>query len=336
MSGMNTINSFFKRLFLFSSPFVLLLVVYIISDPFKVLYKYENYNGDTYIYKNRDFISTEMYLKNSKIYIYDSFIFGSSTVVAYPPSIWGKYINTKNNIFTFDAAGENIVGIWSKIKYIHNAHHPIKNALIIMDTEITFSKFNNRGHIFMKHYKIYPSSRFNFHFESFKSFINLKFLIALAHYKISKHFYSYMTNVLDDRSFYYDLVSNEEHFVGPINELKTDSINYYLRRKGLFITRGNNPPEINSQIDEDHIQMLKEINEIFTNDSTNFKIVITPLYNQVAFNKNDLRILQKTFGENNVSDFSGINKYTEAMSNFYDNNHCKKYVGDEILNRIYY
>lgn len=327
---------FFKRVLLFCSPFLLLLLIYLVSDPFKILYNYDNYNIDTYIHKNRDFISTEMYLKNSKIYIYDSFIFGSSTALYIPPSVWGKYISTSNNIFSFDASGENIVGIWSKIKYIHDTDHQIKNAVIIFDTGYTFDKFINDNPIFIKHYKVYPSSRFNFHYKYFLNFLNLKFIIPFIHYKISNHFYPYMTNMFVYRFFYFDVVTNEMHPFGRINELKTDSLNYYKNRKELFQSRSTKPRETEAQINADHILMLKEIKEIFVRDSTDFRIVITPLFNRIAFNRNDLNILQIIFGEKKVFDFSGINKYTEKVSNYYDTLHFKKYVGAEILDSIYY
>jgi hypothetical protein len=326
---------FIKKLLLFFSPILLLVLIYLISDPFKVIYNYTDYNEDLYIYKNRDFISTEMYLKNSKKFLYDSFIFGSSSTLGFPPSLWGNFIKTSNNIFSFDASGENIVGIWSKIKYIHESNHQIKNALIIFDTGKTFEKFVNKGHLFIKHYKVYHSSWLRFQLEFLTTFINIKLLTAIMHYKMSNHVYPYMANIIDDRFYHADLVTNELLFEGPFNELKTDSLNYYDKRKSLFKNRSNKFVENNPQINTDHIRMLKEIKDIFENDSTDFRIIITPLYNQISFNKMDLNILKTIFGEKIVFDYSGINEYTEKISNFYDGAHFKQYVGADLLKIIY-
>jgi hypothetical protein len=332
---MGMMHFFIKKVLLFSPPFLFLLLIYLITDPFKVIYNYDNYYEDTYVYKNRDFISTEMYLKNSKKIVYDSFIFGSSTALFLPPSVWRCHISTSNEIFSFDASMENIVGIWSKIKYINNTNHKIKNALLVFDAGLTFSKFTNKGHIFMKHYKVFPSSKINFHLESFMSFLNFNFLVVFIHFKISNHLYPYMVGTLDNRLVYNDLVTNEEYFDKINYELRTDSLNYYKKHKEIFKSRNCNPCIINSQINAEHILMLEEIKEIFIKDSTEFRIVITPLYNQIAFNKSDLNILHTIFGERYVFDFSGINKYTKEESNYYDQTHFKKFVGVDLLNEIY-
>jgi len=332
---MNAMTLLLKRIFLFCSPFLLLTSIYIISDPYKIIYSYDNYNDEAIIFKNRDFVSTEMYLKNSKRFIYDSFIFGGSTAACVPPSIWEKYINTSNYIFSFDASVENIVGIWSKIKYIHKTAHPIKNALLVFDTDYSFKKFINNDPIYMKHYKIYPSSRFDFQYRFFLNFLNLKFLLTYLHYKVINRFYPYMTNVFINSYTSYDVVTNEMYAYGRINEMKEDSLKYYEKRKNLFELRSSKHLEINSQINEDQLRMLKEIKDIFVKDSTDFRILITPLFNQIAFNKKDLSILETMFGEKNVFDFSGNNEFTEKISNYYDVFHFKPYVGAEILNIVY-
>jgi hypothetical protein len=332
---MQAIIPFFKRLFIFCSPFLIVLIIYLLSDPYKILYNYDNYNEGVFIPKNRDFISTEMYLKNSTKYRYDSFILGSSSALSTPPTIWKKYITTSNNIFSFDASGENIVGIWSKIKYIHKTKLQIKNAILILDTNFTFISFANDNPIFMKHYKVYASSKFNFHYKYYLNFLNLKFLVGIVHYKISSHFYPYMADILVNRPFYYDTITNEMKAVGRTNELRSDSINYYKKQKELLHPRSLTPYEISPQINKGIILMLSEIKEIFENDSTDFRIIISPLFNQIKFNKKDLDILKKIFGENMVYDFSGINMFTDKISNYYDNLHFKQYVGNQILDSVY-
>ena len=116
------------RILLFLSPFLVIFLFYVITDPFKIIYNYDNYyeKEDSVIYKNRDYVSTEMYLKNSTKYNYDSFIFGSSTASFFPLREWRQYIDTTANIFYFDASRENIVGIWSKIKFIHETGNQIE------------------------------------------------------------------------------------------------------------------------------------------------------------------------------------------------------------------
>ncbi len=336
---MDVIKYFFKRILLFCSPFLIIFLIYIVTDPFRIIYEYDDYYKNSIININRDFVSSEVYLKNSKEYVYDSFIFSGSEAFFLPPSLWRKYIVTSNEVFSFDAYQENILGIWSKIKYIHGNNQRIKNALLVFDTSVTFGKFNNEGHVFMKHYEIYPSSKFKFHNTSFLSFLRPKFLIPLIHYKITGEFYPYMDEVLAHGYSSKDLVSNEVSLEGSIKELKTDSLGYYKKREQLFQSRlekrnGKVLEEV-QQIDENTIQILQEINNIFIADSTDFRILITPKYTQIAFNENDLHVLREIFGEKHVYDFSGINSYTEDMSNFYDPGHFKTYIGAELMDEIY-
>jgi hypothetical protein len=57
---------------IFLIPYLFVLISYFLFDPFKVLYSYEDYYINSSVDHNRDFISTELYLKHK--YQYDSFI----------------------------------------------------------------------------------------------------------------------------------------------------------------------------------------------------------------------------------------------------------------------
>jgi len=299
-----------------------------------IIYDYDDYNKKQYIHKNRDFVSTEMFIKNSKKYIYDSFIFGSSTVLFLPPSIWKQYIETQNTIFSFDASSENIVGVWSKIKYLDENKHKIKFALIAIDPSI-FDKFNNSVPIFMKHYEVYPSSKFYFHYEYFLNFLDLRFLFALAQYKLGGRFHSYMDDMMETQQSYTDPVTNEYFNTGILNELRRDSLGYYEKRLDRFPSRASKYVEASARINQQQIIMLNEIRDIFKANNTDYRIIICPIYDQIAFNKNDVAILQNIFGNDNVFDFSGINEFTDEKSNYYDGTHFKKYVGKEVLDIVY-
>jgi len=144
-----------------------------------------------------------------------------------------------------------------------------------------------------------------------------------------------MDLIFEDRYYYHDLVSNELIFESPIKELKSDSIGYYISRRNVFYARDSKIYESKSQITEDHIRLLQEIYQIFSSNKTNYRIVIAPNYSQTKFNKKDLDILNFIFSERYVFDFSGINEYTNEVSNYYDAVHFKGYVGAQLLKDIY-
>lgn len=86
----------------------------------------------------------------------------------------------------------------------------------------------------------------------------------------------------------------------------------------------------------EHIKMLNEIKAILDKDNTSYKVLICPSYSQVAYNKEDLELTETVFGKENVFNFTGINRFTQEKSNFYDATHFKKFVGKQMLDSAYY
>jgi hypothetical protein len=324
-----------KKAALFCLPFIAILAWYLIADPFMVLYNHEDYNKDYFVDKNLDFITTEVFMKNMAEVDYNSFIFGGSTSLYTTPTDWKKHLEADSEVFAFNASGEHITGIWSKIKYIKSQEHQIKNALLVIDTDATFGRFVNDNPIFMKHFEVYPSSKLNFHYKYFLNFINIRYLVPYVHYRIGQTYYPYMSNMLKKESYYYDPLSNEYHNVGILEELKSDSLNYYESRKGRFGVPKGPGYEASPGIKQDDLDMLSEIRDIFSQDGTDFSLLICPAYNQIAFNREDLAILQDLFGSENVFDFSRSEEITGNKSNYYDEFHFKRYVGDMMLGTIY-
>ena len=332
---MKNMYAVLKKITLFSLPFIAILIWYLISDPFMVLYNHDDYNKNHFIDKNLDYVSTEVYLKNSQEIDYDSYIFGGSTSLYTTATDWLKHLDAVSEVFSFNASGEHITGIWSKLKYIDSHDREIRNVLLVIDADATFGRFVNDNPIFMKHFEIYPSSKLNFHYNYFLNFINIRFLVPYIHYGITRDYYPYMSNTLKNEYYYYDPISNEYHNVGILEGMKSDSLAYYESRKGRFGVPKGPSAEAKPGISQDDMQMLKEIKGIFSKHNTDFRILICPAYNQIAFNQEDLGKLQSLFGSHNVFDFSRTERYTGDKSNYYDEFHFKRYVGAEMIDRLY-
>jgi len=324
-----------KRIILFSIPFIILIGIYIITDPFMVIYNYDDFNQKQYIHKNRDFVSTEMFKKNSEKYIYDSFIFGSSTSLFIPPSIWSDYIQTENKVFSFDASSERLAGLWSKVKFIDERNVRIKNALLVFDFR-TFKDFDNTDPTSMKHFEVYHSSKLNFHYRYLLQFLKIEFLAAIIPYKLLNRYLPYMEGVITVLPDYYDPITNEFHNTGVDQLLKTDSVKYYEDRIDRFPVRSGEYSEEVKMSTSEHTQMLNEIKAILDKNNTNYKVLICPSYNQVAYNREDLELTEAVFGKEHVTDFTGINRFTQEKSNFYDATHFKKFIGKQMLDSAYY
>ena len=81
--------------------------------------------------------------------------------------------------------------------------------------------------------------------------------------------------------------------------------------------------------------MLTEIYSILTKHNTNYKIVLGPIYNSEKLNPDDMTVLRNIFGESKIYDFSGANKYSTDIRNYYEPSHYTIATGKKILNEIY-
>lgn len=111
----------FKSLII-AAPFLLITAVYIVTDPFKVLYHYDHlykYGMPNYVQINRDYATIETFKNNNLIYHYDSYIFGSSRSGVYRTATWAKLIGADlTKCIHLDGAGESIYGIERKLHYL--------------------------------------------------------------------------------------------------------------------------------------------------------------------------------------------------------------------------
>ena len=310
---------------------ITIIGVYLIIDPFKVVYNYNSYD-ELEVPSNRDYISTELFLKNHQTQNYNSFIFGSSRTLAFKASHWKKYLSDQSHVFTFDASGENLRGIYLKLKYLDQINVNLKNALIIICRDATF--INNfetdkkfRDYLFIKHWKLSNQNYFTFQYEFFKGFIQPVFL----------KYYFYKIKIMGDKyqgKIKTDSISNEMSLIYNETQIKKDIIKYYDEKKDVFYLRKNEKIDSMNRINSNHIKMLQEIKQILIKHKTIYKIVISPLYEQTKFNKKDYKILKDIFNEN-LYDFSGKNKFTENKRNYYEESHYRPIVGDSIFKEIY-
>lgn len=329
---------FFKNLIFFSIIGIVLLLTlflsYLYFDPFKVLRHYSNYSN-LYVIPNRDYISTTMFINNYKNENYNSFIFGSSRTLGFKTNSWSKFLPQDAKPFMFDASGESIYGIYTKIKYLNSKNVAIKNALIVLCRDASFNYSENpEGHLYIKHVATSGESNLVFQFEFFKAYLNPNFLLYFFCYKILGSYKSFMTGYIENRKIIYDTITNEISIPEQEKEIIQYPIKYYIKRKDLFYERKGEKIDSIQRITEKYIFMLKEISRILKKNNTNYKVVLSPLYDQIKFNPLDLSLLKKEFG-NNLYDFTGMNSFTNNETNYYETSHFRPNVGDSIFKLIY-
>lgn len=336
------IRLFIGKLLIFSIPFVLFILLYFYLDPFKVVRHYDSYytsGQPNYIALNKDYVSTENWVNHHDQYQYDSYIFGNSRSMFYQIGTWKNYIGVgSDKCYHFDASGESLYGIAKKFVFLSTQHMPIRNALFVIDAGALNKADNSAGHIFVKDYRLSGENRIAFQVDFLKDFFDFDFLRALLDFKVSGRIKDYMTKdfLLDDRPFDYDYVTNEVQLSYYENMIRKDTAAYYSSRQQLFYPRDTSVQKFYAPVIKDpQMALLRTIKKIMEADSTHYKIVINPLYDQKKLAPADLRILNELFGENNVFDFSGINAITRSRYNYYEASHYRPFISDSIMKIIY-
>ncbi len=131
---------------------------------------------------------------------------------------------------------------------------------------------------------------------------------------------------------------NIDFYVPETNEIqfhKLDSLinynSYYtpdiVRR---FYKRSNKQIFLNKILLDKQREMLLKIKNIFDHFNTNYRIIISPLYDQLSLENTDTNFLKTLFG-NKYFDFSGINEFTNEFYNYYEESHYRPIIAEKIL-----
>lgn len=334
-------NSFWKliiTLLAISSPILILIQLYLIYDPFKVLYHYDRYyeTNTEQVLVNRDFASTETLINQSTKHSFDSYIFGNSRSLGIICLDWeGK---TNGIAYHFDSNGESTLGIIGKIRFIVDKFKKLKYCIVVLDSSTVSQTTNDYEQPYVKHPLVSRESRLKFQYTFLTTFLSNKFFIPFLFWKAGisiPNFFEY-PQIFEKPVFTFDSINNDTYFTVLENDISENSDAFYEKYKGRFYRSNSNVSETYPPLIGD-IQKtwFAEMKEIFSKHGTNYKVIIYPDYNQKYFNKTDIRFLEETFGKENVFDFSGKNKFTDDFRNYYDEAHCRPILGREMLKIMY-
>ena len=317
-------------------PVLLLAAVYFVTDPYKTLRPFSLTYFDS---TNRDYLSSELFIKNYPEYHYNSYVFGSSRGGGINTYQWLKYLPEGSSQFLFQAWAETITGIDQKISYIDGHHYPLDNVLILVDIPYSFSKPQLPTlAMSIKDPRFSHQPRWVFQAILFYDFIQKpsEWLRAIRKWSRSA-----------PPSVTFDPISNDWENGNKELDLssppKKDNLRSLSGKARTVFMKDyvDNPcvtlPESKSVIDEAMIEVLNHIKGVFDRNETNYRIIVTPAYGYQypAITEDDLHILQTVFGEEYIYDYSGRQDITLDYTNFSDPNHFGLNIGWQILDEVY-
>ena len=327
---------FSKAILLFTSPLWLVIASYFVLDPFRVLYHYEDITKGSPVCLNKDYATAQMYLQQRASHHYDSFLFGSSRTLAYRLNDWKQHLPPGATPFILDGFEETLYGIDKKVLFLDRVGDSIKNALVIVCPEQTFSAYKNTDrHLTIKHPAFSGESWLTFHFICLKAYLSDLFFVKIIDYSLFHKMRPYLKKVLVGSSNQFDPATGERDMLIEAR-IQADPDNYYGRRQFFFYDRSKRDTSpLPRSIGPEHLAALKEIKTVFDRHGTHYELVISPLYDQRAIDPGDLATLREVFGAAHVHDYSGKNAITEDQRNYIERSHYRAHVGRRIMDEIY-
>lgn len=326
----------FVKLFFAMLPALVLVIIYFIKDPFKVLYHYDSYyppDGIQYVMLNNDYTSTQTFLNNYSRNKYDSYIFGNSRGMLFHVNEWEQHV-PGGHYFQFSVSNESLYGIERKLHLIDSLGGSVKNALFVLDYFVYGAATENDK--FPKHPALTGRSKLEFELNSFKGFFDPGFLLQYLKLLITGQVQQgVFASALNCEPSHYDVRTNDLSYPYLDKRIDADTGAFYRSRRSVFYKRPNEQQYTESFIGQPQLTLLKRIKAILNKDNTSYKIVISPIYNQLKINQKDFEKLSLIFGKENIFDFSGINSITENMYNYYESAHYRPMIANRIMDSIY-
>lgn len=330
---------YFLKILILTFPWVLILSVYFVTDPFKVLhsYRFDNYYDAQPWQINREVAglgNLEERLHNNDIP--NSYILGNSQSLIYHTNVWETYLKDSSRPYQFDASQESLMGVYGKVKYLDRHNIKIKNVLLVCDSNLLSKTENVYDPPHIKHPAISGESMITFQATFIKAYFTDFFFVRHIDYLISGHLKKYMLDIFSDKGYAITEYHENNFYYNDWNRtLKKDSIGYYSSHTVFKMKRSPTQETRQPVIKDAQVPMLKEIRRIFDKHHTSYRIVISPAYDQKKLNGSDLKYLTDIFGKDMVYDYSGKSELNESAANFYDQYHYKANVAQKIMADIY-
>ncbi len=320
----------------FLLPFFLMIGIYVVIDPYKKIWHHSVYLCD-YIMLNRGDVSTHVYLYNRHLYKFNSFIFGSSRSTAFTSSSWSNYLHSPNVPFSYGSWNESVEGIYNKMALIDSLNDKLDNAIVIFDVDKTFADQSSYNPISNDHYLIAKKSIFDYQLSGIVNYYEDPLtVITSIDFSLFHKRRKYMTKFIGMKAGDLNPINND-WLPNSEKQILSDSVSYYnhtILKK--FYNRSTIQRYAPKQITRQQEFFLMKIKGIFTKKHTRYKIIISPLYDQLKFNPVDFTLLTRIFGSENIYDYSGINSKTNNIYN-YNNDviHFRKKLANTIFHEIY-
>lgn len=323
---------------LLATPFIFLLTIYFVKDPYMVLREYEDYDHPVLKQQHVGYVMWHKFLKYNPEKHYDSFLMGASTTAAFPCDEWNKHIQASP--IRVASLNEGLYDTYARMKALDKMKgQKIKNVLIITNPNLLAFIKPQVGIIHAISPEICDISKFEFQLIYIKSFLELNFYRPYLTFLFTGKYDKSQIGIINNGAKCLTKYTNDTEIGKEVDDLieKKGFQAFYETHKSNFTECKNRTPKmLPAVLKEPQIEMLRTMKHIADKHNTNLKFVLTPGFNQDYINNKDFAILQQTLGKENVFSYElNVHKELNKIENFHDGEHFRREVGRYILDDIY-
>ena len=323
---------------LLAAPFIALIGLYTVEDPFMILREYDDYDHPKFVLSNIGHIGWLKFKKNNPSRHYDSFILGTSCSNSFQSSSWKKYIN--GNIIKLNSNNENLYELVEVLEALEKQpNQKINNILIVSEPILLADDKEKKGVIHALPTEVSGKSMASLNLDYLKAFFNIPFLSAYIKHKVFGISNEEVNFYVNDNKQFADRYTNDAVGIRvkeqEINS-KGESVFYKERQEqfaGVDTMRRETMPAL---FGDSQIALFKRVKAVAQRHNTNLKIAIGPNLETGYMNPKDDAILREIFGDKNVVNYN-VPEHKELIKkeNFYDKVHYRPHIAKLILRDLY-
>ena len=333
----SVISKFYIKCILITIPFLLLIAYYVNKDPFLVIRPHSDYDHST-ICLDEGAASWYKYKLYRRSQHYDSFIMGTSCTMAYRCEDWNKYIHA--HPYRLFGNAEGLVDLYMKLDALDKQpNQPIKNLLLVFEQSLLSKNYMQSGPCYLMPPDVSHVSWLYYQMTFLQDFLDPLFLVPYLKFELTNRYEHSMKGIINPygRSHFgyaNDAIYPNEIQIRKMGERYWEGGYWYRFGKRRFVATPGK--EFSRTIFKVQQYYLKRIKAICDKHHTNIKIVIAPILDRRKLNTNDVAIVRKIFGSDNVFDFSNSTDTSIFdKHNFYDGVHYRTVLGRKIINSVY-
>jgi len=306
-------------------PVLLLLLFYVLRDPFQVVKPYDGklrHSTDSIaLTTNWGYVTVESFKHFDPSGHFDSFIFSSSLSGYYLIKDWKQYLPASARPFHFNASRETLHGILNKLNWLVERGVKINNALLVIEDEMLSRRPLDDDVLFVQHPATAPGvSGWHFHqlyFNAYRRPVVVAYLLFPGMMADRMLEDGYATTDIGDRNE----AINESYYAWADSLIAVNPDRFFTPRHVARYTRPTKLMPCPGKITPAVASLLWNIMNVLRNQGADYQIIIPPHYGYEAIDSRDLYEMEKIFGEQRVHDYSHDVTMGNDVRHYYDDRH---------------